>query len=385
MDFTKLTEIELPAAFDAHVHLRDGEMSQLVTPTIRKGGVNQVYVMPNLVPPITSVQQCLEYRDRLQAIEPNVDYLMSLYLHEDITPEVIREAKKAGITGVKSYPAGVTTTLHMYASNNSSFQNSSSGVLDYETFYPVFEEMEKQNMVLNLHGEVPSTPAGTHVSSTKDTKTGAITILNAEPAFLPTFISLHKRFPKLRIILEHCSTAAALDAVRSCGPSVSGTITAHHLSLIIDDWAGDPFCFCKPVAKTPEDRDALLRAVVQSNGKFYLGTDSAPHPRGKKRGEDKVAAGVFTQPYALGYVLDALQTGIERGVIKESEVTKEVLEGFFGVWGRKFYQIKEKRDEKVVLKKSGEKVLDVLKKEGGGDVEVVPFRKGEMTWSVEWK
>ncbi|KAH8635486.1 putative dihydroorotase [Alternaria alternata] len=109
MDFTKLTEIELPAAFDAHVHLRDGEMSQLVTPTIRKGGVNQVYVMPNLVPPITSVQQCLEYRDRLRAIEPNVDYLMSLYLHEDITPEVIREAKKAGITGVKSYPAGVTT------------------------------------------------------------------------------------------------------------------------------------------------------------------------------------------------------------------------------------------------------------------------------------
>ncbi|CAI9637877.1 unnamed protein product [Alternaria burnsii] len=372
MDFTKLTEIELPAAFDAHVHLRDGEMSQLVTPTIRKGGVNQVYVMPNLVPPITSVQQCSEYRDRLRAIEPNVDYLMSLYLHEDITPEVIREAKKAGITGVKSYPAGVTT-------------NSSSGVLDYETFYPVFEEMEKQNMVLNLHGEVPSTPAGTHVSSTKDTKTGAITILNAEPAFLPTFISLHKRFPKLRIILEHCSTAAALDAVRSCGPSVSGTITAHHLSLIIDDWAGDPFCFCKPVAKTPEDRDALLRAVVQSNGKFYLGTDSAPHPRGKKRGEDKVAAGVFTQPYALGYVLDALQTGIERGVIKESEVTKEVLEGFFGVWGRKFYQVEEKRGEKVVLRKGGEKVLDVLKKEGGGDVEVVPFRKGEMTWSVEWK
>jgi dihydroorotase len=124
---------------------------------------------------------------------------------------------------------------------------------------------------------------------------------------------------------------------------------------------------------------------VQSNGKFYLGTDSAPHPRGKKRGEDKVAAGVFTQPYALGYVLDALQTGIERGVIKESEVTKEVLEGFFGVWGRKFYQVEEKRGEKVVLKKGGEKVLDVLKKEGGGDVEVVPFRKGEMTWSVEWK
>ncbi|KAH6851487.1 hypothetical protein BKA58DRAFT_395044 [Alternaria rosae] len=372
MKITESTEITLPAAYDAHVHLRDGEMSQLVTPTIRKGGVNQVYVMPNLVPPITSVKQCLEYRDRLRAIEPNVDYVMSLYLHEDITPEVIREAKKAGITGVKSYPAGVTT-------------NSSSGVLSYEPFYPVFAEMEKQNMVLNLHGEVPSTPPNTHVTTTKDSKTGAITILNAEPAFLPTFFSLHKKFPNLRIILEHCSTAAALEAVRSCGPSVSGTITAHHLSLIIDDWAGDPFCFCKPVAKTPEDRDALLRAVVQSNGKFFLGTDSAPHPRGKKRGEDKVAAGVFTQPYALGYVLDALEVGIKRGVVKEEEVSQEVLEGFFGGWGRAFYQIEDEKKERVVLRKGKETVVDVLRKEGGGDVEVVPFRKGEVTWGVEWK
>ncbi|KAF1848244.1 Dihydroorotase [Cucurbitaria berberidis CBS 394.84] len=368
MEFTKLTEIELSAAFDAHVHLRDGEMSQLVTPTIRKGGVNQVYVMPNLVPPITTVQQCLEYRDRLRAIEPNVDYVMSLYLHESITPEVIREAKKAGITGVKSYPAGVTT-------------NSSSGVLDYETFYPVFAEMEKQNMVLNLHGEVPSTPAD--APTTRDSN-AAITILNAEPAFLPTFKSLHARFPNLRIILEHCSTAAALDAVRACGPTVAGTITAHHLSLIIDDWAGDPFCFCKPVAKTPEDRDALLRAVVSSSGRFFLGTDSAPHASVKKRGEDKVAAGVFTQPYAVGYVLDALEKGVGRAVIGEGEVSNEVLEGFFAGWGRKFYQVDDTKNERVVLRKRQEKIVDVLKKDGV-DVEVVPFRKGEQTWSVEWK
>ncbi|KAF2028720.1 Dihydroorotase [Setomelanomma holmii] len=369
MGFTQVNEIELPAAFDAHVHLRDGEMSQLVTPTIRKGGVNQVYVMPNLVPPVTTVQQSLEYRDRLRAIEPNVDYLMSLYLHDSITPEVIREAKKAGITGVKSYPAGVTT-------------NSSSGVLDYESFYPVFAEMEKQNMLLNLHGEVPSTPAHAHTSSTKDSN--AITVLNAEPAFLPTFKSLHERFPKLRIILEHCSTAAALETVRACGPTVAGTITAHHLSLIIDDWAGDPFCFCKPVAKTPEDRDALLRAVVRSNGRFFLGTDSAPHDRGKKRGEDKVAAGVFTQPYALGYVLDALEKGVERGVIKEEEVSQETLEGFFGAWGRKFYQVTHSRSEKVVLKKGGAKITSLLENQGVS-VSVVPFRKGEQTWSVQWK
>lgn len=315
------------------------------------------------------MQAALAYRERLRAIDPNVDYLMSLYLHEDITPDVIREAKAAGITGVKSYPAGVTT-------------NSSSGVLSYEAFYPVFAEMEAQNMVLNLHGEVPSTPAGAHASATKDQ--AAITVLNAEPAFLPTFRSLHARFPKLRIILEHCSTAAALDAVRACGPSVSGTITAHHLSLVIDDWAGDPFCFCKPVAKTPEDRDALLRAVVGSQGRFFLGTDSAPHPSVKKRGEDKVAAGVFTQPYALGYVLDALRTGVERGVIEEGDVTQEVLEGFFGGYGRKFYQVKDERGERIVLRKGAEKIVDVLKKDGVS-AEVVPFRKGEQTWSAEWK
>jgi dihydroorotase len=240
--------------------------------------------------------------------------------------------------------------------------------------------MEKQNMVLNLHGEVPSTPADAQASSNSN----AVTVLNAEPAFLPTFKSLHELFPKLRIILEHCSTAAALEAVRACGPSVTGTITAHHLSLIIDDWAGDPFCFCKPVAKTPEDRDALLQAVVRSNGRFYLGTDSAPHDRGKKRGEDKVAAGVFTQPYALGYVLDALEKGVTRGVIKEEEVSQEVLEGFFGGWGRKFYQVKDERGERVLLKKGAEKVTNLLEKEGVS-VSVVPFRKGESTWNVAWK
>ncbi|KAF2640226.1 Dihydroorotase [Massarina eburnea CBS 473.64] len=376
MEFLTVEEIELPAAFDAHVHLRDGEMAQLVAPTIRKGGVDTVYVMPNLVPPITTVQQCLDYKKRLQAIEPNVEYLMSLYLHESITPSEIQEAKKAGITGVKSYPAGVTT-------------NSSSGVLDYETFYPVFAEMEAQDMVLNLHGEVPSSPAHAHISTTTtknpfSPSSTAITILNAEPAFLPTLLSLHKKFPKLRIILEHCSTSAALATVLKCGPTVVGTITAHHLSLIIDDWAGDPFCFCKPVAKTPEDRDALLRAVVGSEGKFFLGTDSAPHPLGKKRGEDKVAAGVFTQPYALGYVLDALKTGVERGVIKEEEVTKSVLEGFFSGWGRRFYGLGEGKGGNVVLRRGKEMVADVLRKDGLA-VEVVPFRRGENTWSLQWK
>ncbi|KAM3074682.1 dihydroorotase [Clarireedia jacksonii] len=106
MSLTQFDGLELPAAADFHVHLRDGAMMETVVPTIRQGGANTVYVMPNLVPPITTVEAALAYKARLQAIDSRVNYLMTLYLHKDITPEVVREAKKAGIVGIKSYPAG---------------------------------------------------------------------------------------------------------------------------------------------------------------------------------------------------------------------------------------------------------------------------------------
>lgn len=123
---------------------------------------------------------------------------------------------------------------------------------------------------------------------------------------------------------------------------------------------------------------------MRSEGRFFLGTDSAPHDQGKKRGEDKVAAGVFTQTNAVAYVLDALERAVERGVIREEEVSQEGLEGFFGGWGRKFYQVQDGRGERVVLTKGKAKVVEVLEKEGVS-VKVVPFRRGETTWRVEWK
>jgi dihydroorotase len=256
----------------------------------------------------------------------------------------------------QSYPAGVTT-------------NSSSGVISYEAFYPVFAAMEEVDLVLNLHGEVPSNP--------KD----HVTVLNAEERFLPTLKDLHKRFPKLRIVLEHCTTAAAIRTVHECGPNVVGTITAHHLELLVDNWASDVFSYCKPVAKTPEDRTALLQAVVRSKGKFFLGTDSAPHDVSAKKGQGNTAAGVFTQPYAVGYVLSALEHGIARGDIQESEVTQEVLEGFLGGWGRKFYSVLES-EKRIVVNRNGATVVDRIR---GAGVEVVPFRRGEKMWSIEWK
>ena len=264
-----------------------------------------------------------------------------------------------GITGVKYYPSGVTT-------------NSSMGVKDSDLsfFYPVFEALQSSGMILNLHGECPSK--------------GDITVLSAEERFLPILFDLHRRFPKLRIILEHLSTAAAVEAVKKYGPTVAGTITAHHLSLIVDDWAGDPFCFCKPVAKTASDRDALLRAVVSGNPKIFFGSDSAPHSREAKRGGDKIAAGVFTQPYTTQLVLDALEQACENGTLKEEGVTQDILEGFMSKFGRAFYGIEDETKEFITISRRNdneERIMDILR---SPTANVVPFRKGQKTWSLSW-
>ncbi|KAI9805651.1 MAG: hypothetical protein M1833_005143 [Piccolia ochrophora] len=360
---------ELPASADFHVHLRDGAMMETVVPTIRSGGVNTVYVMPNLTPPITTVEHARAYHARLTALAPSVTFLMTLYLHPSLTPSTIAAAKASGIIhGVKAYPAGVTTN------------SAASGLTSFAPFHPIFAAMQDHDLVLNLHGEVPP-------STTTGPAQDHPTILTAEEAFLPTLRSLHASFPRLRIVLEHATTAAALAAVRTCGPTVAATITAHHLHLTVDDWAADPFAYCKPVAKTPADRAALVRAVVAGEGRFFLGTDSAPHTVSAKRGgpggRGRTAAGVFTQPWATQLVLDALEKAVESGIVGEGEVRTEVLEGFLGVYGRRFYRLKESGERIVVKKEQGEKVAEVVT--GNEGVQIVPFRSGEETWTVQWK
>lgn len=324
-------------------------------------------LQPNLVPPITTVAAALDYKRRLQIIEPKVDYIMSLYLHPDITPETIAEAAAAGITNVKSYPAGVTT-------------NSSAGVVDYASFYPVFEAMEKHNLILNLHGELPPNAAKSG-SCCGSSDPEDITVMNAEAAFLPTLLNLHAKFPNLRIILEHCTTAAAIEAVKSCGPSVAATITAHHLYLTIDAVVGNAYNFCKPVAKLPSDRLALLRAAVSKDPKFFFGTDSAPHPTSAKEKLGAPAAGCFTQKYAVQLVMDALEGAVEKGYIKEEECTAQVIEDFLGNFGRKFYGVEVKNKERIGLTKIGEKVRD---QETSDKVTLANFRAGAETWSLTW-
>ena len=312
--------------------------------------------MPNLVPPITTVKQALDYRDKLRALEPNVEFLMTLYLHESMTVDTIIEAKRAGIVGVKSYPAGVTT-------------NSSSGIVDYALFYPIFRQMEQEDMVLNLHGECPSK--------------GEVTILNAESKFLPILVDLAQRFPRLRICLEHATTSESIETVKRLGENVVATITAHHLHLIVDDWAGDPLNFCKPVAKTTADRIALLRAAVSGNRKFFFGSDSAPHPITSKYGKGKAAAGVFTQPYSTQLVLEALEAAVDGGILSKEDVTLESITGFLSGHGRAFYGLESSNDAKIELITDTETILDTLDNEDGS-LQVVPFRRGEKIRTLTW-
>ncbi|KAI1465848.1 Dihydroorotase [Daldinia caldariorum] len=359
MQLKEIQRLELPPAADMHVHLRQGELMELMVPTVRQGGVDTVFVMPNLIPPLTTVEQVLEYRSKLQAIAPDVTFLMSLFLHPSVTPDVIAKAAASGITGVKMYPQGVTT-------------NSESGVSNLEAFYATFAAMEQHDLVLNLHGEVLESlaPAGTTL----------------EEAFLPTLKTLHERFPKLRIVLEHCTTAAAVEAVKACGPTVGATITAHHLYLTSDEAQCDPFAFCKPIPKNPSDRDALVRTAVSGNPKFFFGSDSAPHPLQSKTSAEKgkAPAGVFTQPYVTQLVLLALEEAIDRGVITEVDVTEEKLAGFLSQFGRHFYKLPESSGKKIVLERKGEKILASVSNKDRS-IEVGISKAGSEVFTLSWE
>ncbi|KIY63435.1 Dihydroorotase [Cylindrobasidium torrendii FP15055 ss-10] len=346
-------ELNITSPADFHVHLRQGAFSELVTPHIRKGGFHLAYVMPNLSPPITTTAQALAYRASLHAIDPSIEYLMTLYLSADLTPDEVRKAAEAGVVGVKSYPRGVTT-------------NSDGGIESYEAYYPIFEVMEEVGMVLNLHGEVPSDAAKN------------IHVLNAEPTFLPHLLALHARFPALRIVLEHATTRAAVEAVKSCGNTVACTITAHHLALTVDDWAGQSWNYCKPVAKYPDDRAALREVIAEGHPRFFLGSDSAPHPPHSKSNSTPshgCAAGIYTQPILLPLVAHVL----------ESFGHLDKLEGFVSTFGRKFYAREAASTvPKVVLRKVQEeegRIVDEVY--AVGEQRVVPFWAGKgLRWEI---
>ncbi|GAA6036571.1 hypothetical protein JCM8097_001231 [Rhodosporidiobolus ruineniae] len=367
--------ITIPSPFDAHVHLRQGNLMRLVTPHVEQGGVKMAFVMPNLVPPLTLPSQTIAYVKELNAIAPNLHILPSLYLSGQLTPEHIREAKAGGIVGVKSYPRGVTT-------------NSEGGVgmEGYGVYDEVFAEMEKQDMVLNLHGEVPS-----------DVDGDGTCVLNAEERFIPHLREINRKFPKLRIVLEHCTTAAAVEAVKSLPDNVVATITPHHLALTIDGACSSSLGFCKPLAKFPSDRAALREAVRSGSPKFFLGSDSAPHPSSSKLPALHVAEitsedGTTTEevtlpsPCAAGIYTSENLIPLTAHLFESASIPLDRLAGFCSIHGRAFYGFPAKDGEEVTIQRvEGKAVPKAFKyqKEGSGDEWVIPFMAGEkIGWEI---
>ncbi|CCD27153.1 dihydroorotase NDAI_0J02610 [Naumovozyma dairenensis CBS 421] len=365
-----MEEYNLGITCDMHVHVREGAMCELVVPTIKQGGISLAYIMPNLQPPITTLDRVIKYKETLQAISPDTTFLMSFYLSKDLTPELIHKAAKLNaISGVKCYPAGVTT-------------NSASGVdpNDFSAFYPIFKAMEAEGLVLNIHGEKPSMANKNDTGETED-----IHLLNAEEKFLPALKKLHNDFPKLKIILEHCTTEAAINTIIEINKDikdisevkVAATLTVHHLYLTIDDWAGNPINFCKPVAKLPNDKRALIKAAISGKPYFFFGSDSAPHPLMNKARHVGVCAGVFTQSLVIPYLAQVF----------EEFNALDKLKDFVSTFGLRFYNVKEtdiKSKKDTIIYRKEIKVPEEITDEKG--TIVVPFKAGDtLKWSVKFQ
>ncbi|WP_315369021.1 dihydroorotase, partial [Kingella oralis] len=262
---------------DFHVHFRDGAALQSVVPhTARQ--MARALVMPNLKPPITTVAQALAYRDQIQAAVPQgnpFEPLMSLYLTDHATPELVRQAKAAGIVAFKLYPAGATT-------------HSDSGVTDLFKLLPVLHEMAAQNILLLAHGEVTDP---------------SIDIFDREAAFIERVMQpIMAQVPQLKIVFEHITTAEAAKLVSQAGDNIAATVTPQHLMynrnhLLVGGVR--PHFYCLPIIKRESHRQALINAVIGAQShKFFLGTDSAPHAQAAKENACG-CAGMFSAAHAI--------------------------------------------------------------------------------------
>jgi dihydroorotase len=254
-----------------HLHLRDDDMLKLVGPLTSKTFAGAL-IMPNLESPIVTKEALLSYKKRIQeACEADDFYpYMTIFFQVDYSYEFLKEVKDE-IIAVKLYPFGVTT-------------NSETGVsnMDVEILRPTLESMSKLGIPLCVHGETKGF------------------IMDREKDFLPIYESLAIHFPKLKIIMEHISTSDAVTLLNKYD-NLYATMTIHHLMLTLDDVAGgmlNPHAFCKPIVKTPTDKEALLKLALSNHPKVMFGSDSAPHQKEAKECEDG-SAGIFTAPIGL--------------------------------------------------------------------------------------
>ncbi|MEL7358429.1 MAG: dihydroorotase [Cyanobacteria bacterium J06560_6] len=331
---------------DWHLHLRDGAALKAVLPyTVRQFA--RAIVMPNLKPPVRTVEDASAYRDRILTAIPagqQFEPLMTLYLTDNTRPEDIHAAKDSGfVKAVKYYPAGATT-------------NSEFGVTDIRKCDAVFEAMQQADMPLLLHGEVTDS---------------AVDIFDREQAFIDQqLIPLKQRFPELKVVMEHITTSHAAEFVLSAN-NIAATITPQHLLFNRNElFKGGirPHFYCLPILKRETHRQVLVEAATSGNPKFFLGTDSAPHSRDRKE-TSCGCAGCFSALHAMELYAEVFD--------KADALDK--LEAFASFYGPDFYQLPH-NTEKITLAKTTWSVPDEVSFPG---TSLVPLRAGqEMAWRM---
>ena len=344
---SEFREITMARPDDFHVHLRSGTMMQEVVRLTRPW--RRALVMPNLEKPILTAEDALRYHDEIERAKRThgVDFepLMTIQITKDTSSDIIHRARIDGkVLAGKVSPRGLTT-------------NSEFGVVDYpKELYSTLLTMEETGMVLSLHGEKPGTFS-----------------LDRERAFLETLSWIIEHFPRLKIVLEHITTAASVGFVMHGPPTLAATITPHHLYLTLDDVIGTtlrPHNFCKPIAKYPHDLRALRSALTSGNPRFFAGTDSAPHSRERKEC-DHGCAGIFSAPTALSLYLDAF----------EEEDAFLIASPFLNEYGARFYGLPPIPDQRwIQLQK---KTWNVREMETRCGVKIFTANEmGDVHWNV---
>lgn len=336
-----MNTITIRSPDDFHVHFRQGDMLIRVA-SETASNFARALVMPNTDPAITNGDFVRAYRNEILNVTDNLliscdfEPLMTFKVTPRTTAANVKSAREEGAIAGKLYPDGVTT-------------GSEGGVRDFEALYPIFQQMSDSGLVLSIHGEHPDSFC-----------------LDREIDFLPILRQIAGDFPQLRIVLEHISTAAGISAIERLPETVGGTITYHHLVTTLDDVIGGllhPHHFCKPVAKRPEDREALVRAVLGGSPRFFFGSDSAPHPISQKECADG-CAGAYTAPILPMALLQFFE---EHGEIDR-------FEPFISRYGAEFYGLPLNEGEMTFVRRDW--------KVTSGDP--LPFLAGQtLRWAVQ--
>ena len=339
-------QITITRPDDWHVHVRDGDALKTVVPhTAAQFG--RAIVMPNLKPPVTTAAQARAYRERILAAVPkgiSFEPLMTLYLTDNLPPDEIRRAKEAGVVALKLYPAGATT-------------NSDAGVTDIRKTYRTLEAMQREGVLLLVHGEVTSPE---------------VDLFDREAVFIDQQLEpLRRDFPGLRIVMEHITTREAAHYVRDSQANLGATITAHHLLYnrnAIFTGGIRPHYYCLPVLKREVHRVALVEAATSGSSKFFLGTDSAPHPAHLKE-HATGCAGCYTAHAAIEMYAEAFDNA---GALDR-------LEGFASFHGPDFYSL-PRNTGTITLRRESWTPPDSF---AFGEAELKPLRAGEaLPWRL---